>query len=37
VQKLTLLCNAKTDTTTPGKLARAVGFITRASRAGVGF
>ena len=37
VQKQTLLCSAKTDTTTPGKLGRAVGFSTRASRAGVGF
>ena len=37
VQKPTLLCSAKTDTTTPGKLGRAVGFSTRASRAGVGF
>ena len=31
------VCSAKTDTTTPGKLGRAVGFRTRASRAGVGF
>ena len=37
VQKPTLLCSAKTDTTTPGKLGGAVGFSTRASRAGVGF
>ena len=37
VQKPTLLCSAKIDTTTPGKLGRAVGFSTRASRAGVGF
>ena len=37
VQKPTLLCSAKTDTTTPGKLGRAVSFSTRASRAGVGF
>ena len=35
--KPTLLCSAKNDTTTPGKLGRAVGFSTRASRAGVGF
>ena len=34
------VCSVKTDTTTPGKLGRAVGFSTRghrASRAGVGF
>ena len=31
------VCSAKTDTTTSGKLGRAVGFSTRASRAGVGF
>ena len=31
------VCSAKTDTTTPGKLGRAFGFSTRASRAGVGF
>ena len=31
------VCNAKTDTTTPGKQGRSVGFITWASRAGVGF
>ena len=37
VQKPTLLCIAKTDTTTSGKLGRAVGLSTRASRAGVGF
>ena len=37
VQKPTLLCSDKTDTTTPGKLGRAVGFSTRASRAGVSF
>ena len=37
VQKPPLLCSAKTNTTTPGKLGRAVGFSTRASRAGVGF
>ena len=35
VQKPTLLCNAKTDTTISGKLGRTVGFSTRASRAGV--
>ena len=35
--KLILLCSTKTNTTTPGKLGRAVGFSTRASRAGVGF
>ena len=29
------MCSAKTDTTTPGKLGRAVGFSTRASRAAV--
>ena len=29
--------SAKTDTTTPDKLGSAVGFSTRASRAGVGF
>ena len=29
--------SAKTDTTTPGKLGRAVGFSTGASRAGVDF
>ena len=32
-----LLCSAKTDTTTPGKLNRTVGFWIRASRACVGF
>ena len=37
MQKKTLLCSAKTDTTTPGKLGRAVGFWTRASRTDVGF
>ena len=37
MQKPTLLCSAKTDTTTSGKLGRAIGFSTRASRAGVGF
>ena len=37
VQKPTLLCTAETDTTTSGKLGRAVDFSTRASRAGVGF
>ena len=37
MQKPTLLCSAKTNTTTSGKLGRAVGFSTRASRAGVGF
>ena len=31
------MCSAKTVTTTPGKLGRAGGFNTRASRAGVGF
>ena len=31
VLKPTLLCSAKTDTTTPGKLGIAVGFWTRAS------
>ena len=37
VQKPTLLSSAKTDTTKTGNLGRAVGFSTRASRAGVGF
>jgi len=37
VQKPPLLCSAKTATTTPGKLGRAGGFSTRASRAGGGF
>ena len=36
MQKPSLLCSAKTVTTTPGKLGRAVGFSTRASRAGDG-
>ena len=31
------VCSAKTVTTTPGKLGRAVGFYTRTSRAGAGF
>ena len=37
MQKPTLLCSAKTNTITPGKLGRPVGFSTKASRAGVGF
>ena len=37
MQKPTLLCSAKTHTTTSGKLGRVVGCSTRASRAGVGF
>ena len=37
VQKPTLLCSAKTNTTSSGKLGRAVSFSTRASRVDVGF